>query len=116
MAHRLSELALRLELQNLTPDLALDHEVRAALVGDLLSDVLATAKPGDVWITVQRHQNVVAVAKVTDLAAVILARGVRPSANVIEMAVEQGVVLLGSSAPAFDVCGRLYAFLHGDVR
>ncbi|MBN1859206.1 serine kinase [Candidatus Bipolaricaulota bacterium] len=113
---RLSDLCDVLELEHLTPILDLDREVNTALVGDLLSDVLATAKPGDVWVTVQRHQNVVAVARVTDLAAVILARDVRPTDDVIALAVEHGIVLLGSTAPAFDVCGRLYAILRGDAR
>jgi len=116
MTLRLSDLCNELALENLTPALPLDREVRAALVGDLLSDVLGAAKPGDLWVTVQRHQNVVAVAKVTDLAAVILARDVRPTADVITMALEQEIVLLASSLPAFDVCGRLYALLQEDVR
>ena len=116
MTLRLSDLCDDLALEHLTPELDLNREVSHALVGDLLSDVLAAAKSGDVWITVQRHQNVVAVAKVTDLAAVILARNVRPTDDVIAMAIEQEVVLLGSSSTAFDVCGRLYALLHGDTR
>ena len=77
MTLRLSDLCTDLKLEHLTPTLSLDREVGSALVGDLLSDVLAAAKPGDVWVTVQRHQNVIAVARVTDLAAVVLARGVR---------------------------------------
>jgi len=116
MTLHLSDLCTELALEHWTPTLSLDREVGSALVGDLLSDVLAAAKPGDVWVTVQRHQNVVAVAKVTDLAAVVLARGVRPTEDVIAMAEEQGIVLLSSQEPAFDVCGRMYAVMRGVAR
>ncbi len=116
MTLRLSDLCTDLKLEHLTPTLSLDREVGSALVGDLLSDVLAAAKPGDVWVTVQRHQNVIAVARVTDLAAVVLARGVRPTEDVIAMAQEQGIVLLASQDPAFDVCGQMYTVIRGAAR
>ena len=49
-----------------------EEEVQGGYVGDLLSNVMARAEAGDVWITIQGHQNVAAVALLTNVAAVIV--------------------------------------------
>ena len=50
----------------------LEREVNAGYCGDLLSDVMANAPVGCIWLTVQGHQNIVAVAVLREMAAVIL--------------------------------------------
>ncbi|MBM3296186.1 MAG: serine kinase, partial [Candidatus Aminicenantes bacterium] len=52
------------------PDLA--REVRGGYTSDLLSDVMARSREGDVWITLQTHQNIIAVARLKNLSAVVL--------------------------------------------
>jgi predicted transcriptional regulator len=83
--------------------------VTGAMVTDLLSEVLASGSPGQVWITIQTHRNVVAVASTQDLAAVIIAGGRQPQADVIALAREQAVTLLTSDQSAYTVAGALYA-------
>ncbi|MCX7750667.1 MAG: DRTGG domain-containing protein [Candidatus Bipolaricaulota bacterium] len=90
----------------------LTRDVQGGYACDLLSDVLAHAEAGDLWITHQRHLNVVAVAKLRDLAGVIFARGNRPSPDVVARAAQEGVNLFLSSEPAFEVAGRLHRLLH----
>lgn len=92
------------------PDLG--REVRGGYCSDLLSDVLAHAQPGDLWITHQRHLNVVAVGKLRGVAGIVFARGLRPSPDVITRAEAEGVNLLVTPAAAFEVAGRLHRVLY----
>lgn len=74
---------------------------------DLLSCVMARAQSGNVWVTLQAHANVVAVASLLDLAAVILTEGVVPDDEMAARARENRVVLLGSPQSTFTVVGHL---------
>lgn len=75
---------------------------------DLLSCVMAGAQSGNVWVTLQAHLNVVAVAGLTEVCAVILTEGAQPEQAVLERANQQGVVLLSTPAPSFQIVGRLW--------
>jgi len=86
----------------------LDNEVAKGYCGDLLSDVMANADKGSLWVTIQGHQNVVAVAVLRDLAGIIMANGRTPDEETISKANEEGIPILLSSLPAFTIAGRLY--------
>jgi hypothetical protein len=106
---KLRDLAGRLELEPLTPEIPADDvDVTAGYVSDLLSDVLANAPRGGVLVTVQVHLNVIAVSVHAELAAVILASGRIPDESVRRKAIEEKIALYGSKASAFDIVGRLY--------
>jgi len=75
---------------------------------DLLSCVMAGAKPGTLWITLQAHINIVAVAALTDCAAVIISEGANPEPEVLAKANSQGVTLLGTSQTSYQVAGQLW--------
>ncbi len=105
---KLTELAGRLELKKLTPEIGGDPDIRAGYVSDLLSDVLANAPNGGVLVTVQVHLNVVAVAVHAELAAIIFAAGRTPEEDVRRKAVAEGIALYGSPLTAWEVVGRMY--------
>ena len=86
----------------------LQQEVTGGYAGDLLSDVIAHSARGNVWITIQTHPNIVAVASLKDLAAIILAGGREPDQETLKKAAEEGIPLLISLLPAFELIGRLY--------
>lgn len=86
-------------------------EVLGGYVSDLLSDVLAHAQAGALWITHQRHLNVVAVAKLRGVAGVVLARGLKPGEETVRRAQEEGVNILSSPADAFHTAGALHRLL-----
>ena len=111
---RLTDVVAALELRPLTNNGEFESDVISALVCDLLSVVLAKAQESDLWITIQRHQNIVAVAKVTSVAGVILADGVVPEQGVIDKVSQEGVILLATDKPAFAVCGLLFALLNSE--
>ncbi|NLY89114.1 MAG: serine kinase [Firmicutes bacterium] len=87
------------------------RECRGFYVSDLLSDVMGHAGEGEVWLTIQTHSNVVAVALLLNLAAALFTAGAGPDSTTIEKARAEGVVLLGTSLPTFEAAGRLYRAL-----
>lgn len=85
----------------------LDRQVTGGYSSDLLSCAMAGAKHGDAWVTLQAHQNVVAVATLTDVACVIITEGARPDEASLTRAEAEGVVLLGTKLDSFATVARL---------
>ena len=109
---KLNEIAGRLQLEKITPELRGEEsvDVAAGHASDLLSDVLANAPAGGVLVTIQVHLNVIAVSLHAGVAAVIFASGRVPEESVRIRAVEEGIHLYTTKQSTFDVVGRLYAF------
>lgn len=83
-------------------------EPRGGYASDLLSDVMAHARAGDLWVTLQTHVNVVAVADLKGLAAVVIVNGREPDEDTRARAAEQRVPIVVTPLPAFEAVGRLY--------
>ena len=75
---------------------------------DLLSCVMAGAKNGNIWITLQAHMNIVAVAAMLEVSAVIITENAQPDEATISKANEQGVVLLSTPKASYEICGALW--------
>lgn len=80
----------------------------AGYCSDLLSCVMAGAHKDGLWVTLQAHLNIVAVAALTELSAVIITEGAEPDQATVAKANEQGVTLLSTKAPSFEVVGKLW--------
>jgi len=87
----------------------LNTEVKTAFSADLLSDVLAYARPGSVLLTGLTNPQVVRTASVLDIAAIILVRGKIPPAETLRLAEELGVPMLATHYILFESSGRLYS-------
>lgn len=85
------------------------REVLGGYVSDLLSDVIAHAREGDLWITLQKHPNIVAVAHLKGLAGVVLVNGREPEPDTLARAAEEHVPIVTTSLEAFEVAGTLYS-------
>jgi predicted HAD superfamily phosphohydrolase YqeG len=97
----------------LTPDYDVSAvSITNGYVSDMLSDVMGTAKEGQVWITIMRHMNTVAVASMTSIPCVLFAKGLKPDAAVIQRAVQEDVCLAVSDKQVFDLAGILYKMLE----
>ena len=75
---------------------------------DLLSCVMAGAKSNYLWITLQAHLNIVAVAALLEVAAIIITENAQPDSATITKANEQGIVLLSTSKPTYVIDGKLW--------
>lgn len=104
----LSDLVKEFGLEVKTGANHLDREVSSGYVSDLLSDVLAHADEGTLWVTLHIHQNIVAVASHKDLAGIIVVQGRQPEKDTIAKAEEEGIPVLVSGLSAFELVGRLY--------
>ena len=104
------EIIEKLDLQVLN-EANLDAEVSGAYSSDLLSDVMGNARSGQVWITMQTHKNVTAIASLKDIPAVILVRSGVPDIDMLEHAKDEDICILVSQEPTFQVCGKLYEIL-----
>jgi serine kinase of HPr protein (carbohydrate metabolism regulator) len=86
----------------------LDREVTGGYAGDMLSDVLSHAGKGNIWVTMQIHPNVMAVATTRDLSAIILVNGRKPEADTLKKAEQKKIPILVSPWSTYQVVGRLY--------
>ncbi len=82
-------------------------------VGDLLSRAMSHVEFENIWVTIMSNVNVIAVATLTEPAAIVLAEDVELQDGVVESAKENGVTLLSSPLSAYEICIRLHEALCG---
>jgi hypothetical protein len=75
---------------------------------DLLSCVMAGAAHQSIWVTLQAHINIVAVASLLDLSAIIITEDAQPDATTIAKANEEGINIFSTKEPTFSVVGKLW--------
>ena len=103
------DLVERFELEVVGGQNGLDREVNEGYCGDLLSEVIGNAPAGSVWLTVQGHQNIVAVAVLREMAAIIVTGGQKPDAETIQKADQEGIPVLQGPDSSFRLAGRLFS-------
>jgi len=104
----LKELSQTLPLVVRTASAPLTTEITGGYSSDLLSCVMGKAKAGNVWVTLQSHPNVVAVASLLNLAGVIITEGAEPDPATLQKAEQEGVAIVTTSLTTFALVGRLY--------
>jgi hypothetical protein len=80
----------------------------AGYTSDLLSCVMAGAQKRAVWVTLQAHANIVAVAALLDLSAIIITEGAMPDPASIAKANDENIILLSTPKTTFHVVGKLW--------
>lgn len=86
----------------------LSMEVKTAFGADLMSDVLAFAKPGSVLMTGLTNPQIIRTADILDIAAIIVVRGKKLPVETLQMAEELEIPLLSTKYILFEAAGRLY--------
>ena len=108
---KIRELAERLNLELISGAQGINREVTGAYVSDLLSDVMGHAGEGEVWITLQTHRNVIAIASLKDLSGVILVRNNIPDADSIEASDKENIPVFSTHYCTFELSGLVYNLL-----
>jgi hypothetical protein len=85
-----------------------DSEIDSAFISDMVSDVMAGAQAGGVWVTVQTHKNIVAAANLVDVPAIIIVRGKKVPEDTLQMADKVGVSVFGTDLDSYKVAVKLY--------
>jgi len=106
---KLSEVKEILQADIIVGEEKLDSEVQTAFGADLMSDVLAFAKAGSLLLTGLTNTQVIRIANVLDIAAIILVRGKKPPAETLALAKELHIPILTTKYILFETAGRLFA-------
>ncbi len=109
---KISEVVKQLSLDVLSGSENIGAEVTGGYTSDLLSDVMGNIKDGQIWITMQTHKNVLAVAMLREASAVIIVNGNKPDADMLEKAIKEGFPVLATNERAFEISGKLYAIIQ----
>jgi len=104
----LAELIRQLDLKVFTGRNELARPISGGYASDLLSDVLAHGKKDQLWVTLQVHPNIIAVASFKELAAIVLVNGREPAADTVELARKEHVSIIGTPLTAFEFVGKVY--------
>lgn len=89
----------------------LGREITGGYSSDLLSDVMGHAGAGTAWLTIQTHRNVMAIASLRDLSAVIITSGEAPAEDTMAQSNEEGIAILGTTLSTFELSGMLYSLM-----
>lgn len=110
---KIKDLIEQLDLKVFTQNGDTDREIAGGYTSDLLSDVMGHVDEGMVWITIQTHPNILAVASLKELAAVLIVNGTVPGEETVEKGNSEEILLLGTSLSAFEISGKIYRLLQG---
>jgi hypothetical protein len=105
---RLQDIKVQLEAEQVAGSLCPELEIKEACAADLMSDVLASARPGYLLLTGLTHPQAVRVAALGSLAAVVFVQGKEPLRDTLVAAEESGLPLFVTPLSLFESCGRLY--------
>ena len=108
---RISEIAEALELDTVTA-IAEDREVTGVYACDFLSRVMSCCGAGNIWITVQTHLNVLAVAELNDAACIIVPEGISQKSATVARSLEKGIAILSIHLPSYQLFWRLHTILQ----
>ncbi len=105
------EVAKALSLSVVVPGEGESREIKGIYCCDLLSIVMGRAKPNDAWITVMSNVNAIAVAVLADISCIILSEGMAFDKACIERAEMEGVCVLSSDLPTFELSRKIDSLL-----
>lgn len=108
---KVEEIVKALDLKVFSGEKGLSNEVNNGYVSDLLSDVMGSAEAGSAWVTLQTHKNVMAIASLKELSAIILVKGFNLEDDMAAQSNEEDIPVLGTDKQAFEIAGELYNLL-----
>jgi len=103
---KVQELADKLGLKGVSK--SFDRDVSGVYISDMVSDVIANAQAGNLLVTVQIHNNVIAAANLVDISAIIVTQGKLPAEEVVKMAEKAEIAIYSTSLNRWQVATKLY--------
>lgn len=83
------------------------RSVDGVFVSDMISDVMAGAKSGNLWLTVQTHKSIVPAANLVDVSAVVITSGKQVPQETIDLASKYGIAILSTPLNTFQLASKL---------
>ncbi|HHZ12901.1 MAG: AraC family transcriptional regulator [Caldicoprobacterales bacterium] len=113
---RINDLIKKIPHTILAGEEFLNREIKSGYCCDLLSRVMAHGPRNGIWITVQTHVNIIAIATLLDISCIIIPEDISVDPNTIAKANEEEVVVISSPLTAFELAGRLYEMGVGNQK
>ncbi|MEA3308195.1 MAG: DRTGG domain-containing protein [Chloroflexota bacterium] len=104
---QLKKIVAELDLKVLAGAKQLEREAQGCYIADLLSCVMAGVQPGQLWFTLQTHLNIIAIASMLEVAAIVVTEDAPIAPATVEKAMAEGVVLLSSAEPTYETVAKL---------
>lgn len=104
---KVKDIAEKLNLKILSGFNGIEKEVKGVYSCDLLSWVMSHAVKDNVWITVQIHPNIVAVASLLELSCIIIPEDIEVENITLEKSNQEGIPIIQSSLNSYELCSRL---------
>jgi len=86
----------------------LDKEIDGVYCSDLLSWVMGHAGQRNIWITVQTHLNIIAVASLLEISCIIIPESIEIDRDTLIKADEEGIPILSTNLKTYDIFKKLY--------
>lgn len=108
---KVADIVEKLGLEICCGTAGINREIKGGYTSDLLSDVMGNAQKGNLWITLQTHKNVMAIASLKELSAVILVKGYKPEEDTVTESEAEGIPILSTTKQTFEITGEIYELL-----
>lgn len=108
---KVKEMAQKMKFKVVSGKKFLEKDIKGGYAGDLLSDVLAGSKEGDIWLTVQVHPNIVAVSAMKGHSAILITSSKKVEEETIQKANEEKVVILSTDMNSFEAAAAISEIL-----
>ena len=105
---KIKDIVKKLDLHVISGEELLEREVTGGYAGDLLSDVLANSRKGNLWVTLQIHQNIIAVASSKELSGIVIVNGRKPEKETLNSAQEEKMPVMVGNLLTYEIVGKLY--------
>ena len=103
---KISYIENALNLTRVTQNAA-DASVESVYIGDILSLVLARAEENSIWLTVHGHMNILAVAKLKNVGAIIICEETSPEDGVASKADEENICVFTTQKSLYQTAKAL---------
>ncbi|RHV97777.1 DRTGG domain-containing protein [Culturomica massiliensis] len=108
---KVADIVEKLGLEICCGTAGINREIKGGYTSDLLSDVMGNAQEGNLWVTLQTHKNVMAIASLKELSAVILVKGYKPEEDTVTESEAEGIPILSTTKQTFEITGEIYELL-----
>ncbi len=105
---KVKELVKILDGEVISGEDKLDEDVKSIGAGDMMSEILAFAKPGMMILSAQSSPQSVRTGIVTEILGLVIISGKNIPQQTIEMAKQNNFLLIRTKYYMFSTCGRLY--------
>lgn len=109
---KVRDIVKELNLEVCCGEEGLDREVVGGYTSDLLSDVMGNADEGQLWVTLQTHKNIMAIASLKDIAAIVLVKGYQPDEDTRAQSESEGIPVLSTKEQAFEITGKIFKLIN----